>query len=490
MNKQIILYVLGWIMLIEAGFLLLPALVGLVFLEKQGIIFLGVAAAEAIAAIPLLKKPEHRQFTTKDGYIATALSWIVMSLIGALPFYLSGCIPAYIDALFEMVSGFTTTGASIVSSVEDLPNCINFWRCLSHWIGGMGVLVFLLMVLQMAGGSNINLMRAESPGPSVGKITPKMKYTARVLYVVYFALTVLQFILLLCGSMPVFDALCTACATAGTGGFGIKNDSLAGYSPYIQWVTAVFMILFGVNFNVYVMLLFRKWKQAFQMEEVRYYLMIIASAVGLIVWDLRGYFDSFWETLRLAVFQVGSIITTTGFATADFDLWPQTSRLILVVLMFVGACAGSTGGGLKVSRLMIGFKTVLKELHSYVHPKSVRKIKIDGTPLEHEVLRGVNVYFITFGFIFAASVLLISLEGRDLITTFTAVAATINNIGPGLANVGPTSNFSAFSGFSKVVLMFDMLIGRLEIFPMLMLFYPPCWKGVFVKSAPQTRFRF
>lgn len=492
MNKQIVRYVLGWVLALEAGFMLLPALTAAIYGEPEGIWFLVIAFFAALIGIPSIRrKPEGGlAITPKTGYLVTALSWIVMSLVGALPFYYSRCIPSYVDALFEMVSGFTTTGASIVNDVEALPHCMNLWRCLSHWMGGMGVLVFLLMVLQMAGGTNINLMRAESPGPSVGKITPKMRSTARILYIVYFFMTVLHFLLLVLGKMPVFDAICTACGTAGTGGFGIKGDSLASYSPYIQWVTAIFMILFGVNFNLYVFLLFRKWKQALRMEEVWCYFAVIGGAVLLILPGLLRYFDSFGAALRHAVFQVASIITTTGFATANFDVWPQASRVILVMLMFVGACAGSTGGGLKISRLMIGFKSVCKELHTYVYPKSVRKVTVDGVPVESDVMRGISVYFVTFFLLFSASLLLVSLEGHDLVTTFTAVSATINNIGPGLASVGPTRNFALFSDFSKIVMIFDMLIGRLEIFPMLLLFYPPCWKGVLKKQPPQTRFKF
>ncbi len=490
MNKQIIRYILGWVMLIEAIFMLFPALVGAIYREMSGIWFLIIALAEAGIAIPLvLKKPEHNTFTVKDGYIATSLSWILISLIGALPFYLSKQIPSYVDAVFEMVSGFTTTGSTILRDVESLDHTVNFWRCLSHWLGGMGVLVFLLMVLQMAGGSNINLMRAESTGPAVGKITAKMRSTARTLYILYGSLTVILIILLLCGGMPVFDALCTAFGTAGTGGFGIKNDSLASYSPYIQWVVGIFMMLFGVNFNFYVFLLFGKFRQMLKMEEVRVYFAVILSATLIILIDFWGDFDTFGESLRQSFFQVSSIITTTGFATADFDLWPGTSRIVLVLLMFIGACAGSTGGGIKISRLWIGCKTVFKELHTHLYPKGVKKVQMDGAPVDHDIVRGINVYFISYMLLFVTSLLLVSMNGQDLVTTFTAVAATINNIGPGLGQVGPTANFAAFSDFSKIVMTFDMLIGRLEIFPMLLLFYPPTWKGAF-KKQEQTRFKF
>ena len=330
-------------------------------------------------------------------------------------------------------------------------------------------------------------MRAESPGPSVGKLVPKVMHTARILYVIYFGLTIIQVIFLLAGHMPVFDALTTAFGTAGTGGFGIKNDSMMSYSPYIQWVVTIFMILFGINFNAYYLILFRKWKQAFSMEEVHHYLVVIGVAIVTIMISLHNYAMGFAEVLRHAAFQVASIITTTGFATVDYDQWPQTARMVLVILMFIGACAGSTGGGIKVSRFVIMVKMMVRELGSYVYPKSVKRIKIDGKPMEAEVIRSVSVYFITFIILFVASVFCLSFEGRDLVTNFTSVAATINNIGPGLAQVGPTQNFGIFSGFSKYVLMFDMLAGRLELFPLLLLLYPPCWRGLLKKRKHSVK---
>ena len=340
----------------------------------------------------------------------------------------------------------------------------------------MGVLVFLLAVLPLSGGSNINLMKAESPGPSVGKLVPKIKYTARILYVIYIVLTAIEIILLIAGKMPVFHAFCTGFGTAGTGGFGTKNDSFASFSPYLQWVVTIFMILFGVNFNAYYLILFGNIKKALKMDEVRTYFLIIVAAIAVLVLNLIHTMDGFWTVLRHASFQVASIITTTGFSSVDFDLWNQTCRTILVILMFIGACAGSTGGGIKVSRFIIVVKSVIKELNSYLHPKSIKKIKMDGKPVEHEVVRAVNVYFITFIILFTTSVLLISFEGKDMTSNFTAVAATINNIGPGLELVGPTKNFNVYGTFSKYVLMFDMLAGRLELFPLLLLFYPPAWK--------------
>ncbi len=432
------------------------------------------------------KPPKSQVFYLKEGCIATALSWIILSFFGCLPFYLSGEIPSLTDALFETVSGFTTTGASILNNVEGLSYCALFWRSFTHWIGGIGVLVFLLAVIPLSGGSHINLMRAESPGPSVGKLVPKIRYTARILYIIYFAMTILEIILLLLGDMPLFDALTTSFGTAGTGGFGIKNDSFMSYSPYLQWVVTIFMILFGVNFNAYYLLLFGKIKHALSMEEVRTYFIIIFAAAGVIFFNILETCSGIFDALTQSMFQVGSIITTTGFSSVDFNLWPQASKSILVLLMFIGACAGSTGGGIKVSRFILLVKTIAKELNSYIHPKSIKKIKMEGKPVEHEVVRSTNVYFITFMILFSASVLAISFEGKDLITNFTAVAATINNIGPGLELAGPTQNFGHFSLFSKYVLIFDMLAGRLELFPLLILFHPEAWKDLLTRRGAKT----
>ena len=374
------------------------------------------------------------------------------------------------------MSGFTTTGASILNDVEALSHCSIMWRSFTHWIGGMGVLVFLLAVIPMSGGSHINLMRAESPGPSVGKLVPKVGQTARILYLIYLGMTIVELILLLFGGMPLFDAINTSVATAGTGGFGIKNDSLTSYNPYIQWVVTIFMILFGVNFNAYYLILYKQVRKALRMEEVKYYLIIITTSTIIIFLNILSSCANTFDALTKSAFQVSSIISSTGFSTADFDLWPETSRTILVMLMFIGACAGSTGGGIKVSRFVIMIKTVLKELRSYIHPKSIQKINMDDKPVPHEVVRSVNVYMVTFIVLFSSSLLILSLNGKDLITNFTAVATTINNIGPGLNLVGPTQNFSLFSPLSKFVLMFDMLAGRLELFPLLILFHPSVWR--------------
>lgn len=484
MNRSMIRYILGYVVQIEGALMLLPCIVALIYREKEGISYCIVAfMAFLLGAIISHNKPKEQVIYLKEGCVTTALSWIMLSIVGCIPFVLTGEIPHFTDALFETISGFTTTGASVLSDVEALSYCSIFWRSFTHWIGGMGVLVFLLAIIPLSGGSNINLMRAESPGPSVGKLVPKVKHTARLLYAIYIGMTIVEIIFLIAGNMPIFDVFCTAFGTAGTGGFGIKNDSFAGYSPYLQWVVAIFMILFGVNFNMYYFLLFKNVKKAFNMEEVRGYFIIIASAVGIIFVDLLNTAVNAATALRDAVFQVASIITTTGFSSVDFNLWSQHCKVVLVILMFVGACAGSTGGGIKVSRFQIMFKTVGKELDSYIHPKSIKKIKMDGKPIEHEVVRAVNVYFITFTILFVVSVFLVSLEGKDLVTNFTAVAATINNIGPGLEMVGPTSNFSVFGTFSKYVLMFDMIAGRLELFPLLILFYPPLWKDMLVKKT-------
>ena len=488
MNTSIVRRVLGWLLALEGAFMLLPFVVGLIYREDNTWYFLGVGLAAVLLGLALAyKKAVSTVFYMREGCIATALGWIELSFFGCLPFYLSGEIPRFTDAMFETVSGFTTTGASILSDVESLSHCMLFWRSFTHWLGGMGVLVFLLAVIQLPGGSHMNLMKAESPGPSVGKLRPKVRQTARILYVIYFVMTVIEVILLLAGGMQLFDALTTSFGTAGTGGFGIKNDSMAGYSPYLQWVVTVFMALFGVNFNFYYLLLLRRVRDAFSMEEVRTYFFIIGAAICILMWDLRGDGLALADTLRNAAFQVSSIITTTGFATTDFNSWPQTSRTVLVILMFIGACAGSTGGGIKVSRIIVMFRTMIKELGSYIHPKSIRKIEMDGKVIEHEVLRGINVFFVTYMLIFSLSVLAVSIDGLDMVTNFTAVAATFNNIGPGLELVGPSGNFSVFSPVSKWVLMFDMLAGRLEVFPMLLLFYPPCWKNILRHRAAVAR---
>ncbi|MSS62437.1 TrkH family potassium uptake protein [Velocimicrobium porci] len=477
MNYSMIRYITGWMLKLEAYFMLLPCLVALIYKERGGLAFFTVAiVCFVIGKLFTYKKPVNQTFFIREGFVVVTLSWIVLSVMGSIPFVLNGDIPNIINAIFETVSGFTTTGASILSDVEAISKCSLMWRSFTHWIGGMGVFVFLLAVIPLSGGSNMYLMVAESPGPSVGKLVPKVKKTAMILYAIYICMTLAEILFLLLGGMPIFDSLATSFGTAGTGGFGIKNDSMGSYNDYIQWVVTIFMILFGVNFNVYYLGIAKKWKKALRCEEARVYFGIILVSIVIIAFNIRPMFHSIFSTVQHAAFQVGSIITTTGFSTVDFDMWPQLSKTILVLLMFVGACAGSTGGGIKVSRCLIAFKSIKKALDSYVHPRNVKKIKLEGKPVSHEVVRSVNVFLVLYVVLFAASVLLLSINEFDMITNFTAVAATINNIGPGLELVGPSKNFGSFSDLSKIVLTFDMLVGRLELFPVMLFFYPPTWK--------------
>lgn len=483
-----IAYILGWIMKLEGLFMLIPVLVALIYREHNGMWFAIVAVCALVfGAVVTHKKPESNVFYMREGCIATAMSWFIMSVIGCLPFFLSGEIPSFIDALFETVSGFTTTGSTILSDVESLSYCMLFWRGFTHWIGGMGVLVFLLAVIQMTGGSNMNLLRAESPGPAVGKLVPRMMHTARILYVIYLGMTVILFVLLVCGKMSVFESLTTAFSTAGTGGFGIRNDSLASCSPYIQWVVTIFMILFGVNFNAFYFLLLRKWKLLLHMEEVWAYFGVIVAAILIIMTNTYGWVGNVMENLRNTSFQVGSIITTTGFMTVDFDQWPSLSRYVMLFLMMIGACAGSTGGGMKVSRFLLSVKSVLRELNSYLFPKSIKKIKMDGKTVDEEAIRGINVYFTAYMLLVILSTFLVCIDGTDLVSGFSSVLGTFNNIGPGLAKYGPACNFGVASTFSKCVYIFDMLAGRLEIFPVLILLYPPSWRGLLKRRIKRKK---
>ena len=477
MNYRIITYIVGWVFNLQAIFMVLPILTAVIYGEKDIFAFLTAIIICLVIGLPLTrKKPSNKVFYIKDGCVAVALSWVVLSITGAIPFVLSGSIPHPIDAIFETVSGFTTTGASILAEVESLPKSILFWRSFTHWIGGMGVLVFLLSLLPLAGGYHMNLMRAESPGPSVSKLVPKVQSTAKILYGIYLGMTVLQIIFLLLGGVPLFDTLCITFGSAGTGGFGIKNDSLGSYSTYCQVVTTIFIILFGVNFSAYYLILTKKFKAAFHIEEIRYYFGIILASIILIAINTRHMFSGFAQAFQQSAFQVGSIITTTGYSTTDFNQWPALSKTILVLLMFIGACAGSTGGEIKVSRIILLLKAARKEFQLYLHPNAVKKIKMDQKTVPHETLRSTNIFLSVYLIIFCGSVLLISLDNFDLITNFTAVAATLNNIGPGLEIVGPMGNFSSFSYLSKSVLIFDMLAGRLEIFPLLLLFFKNTWK--------------
>ncbi len=456
--------------------MVLPTFIAILYGEKSGFSFVITILLCLVIGIPLMKtKKKNNLFFSKEGFVSVALGWVILSIAGALPFYISGEIPSYVDALFEVISGFTTTGSSVLSDVEALSQCMLFWRSFTHWIGGMGILVFILAILPMTGGERIHILRAESPGPSIEKLVPRMKTTAFMLYAIYLGLTVLQIILLLIGNMPLFDAITVTFGTAGTGGFAIKNSSIADYSIFNQNVITIFMLLFGVNFNIYYLILFRKFKAAVKSEELRFYFLIVFSAIILISFNLGGL-TNFIGSIQVAAFQVASIITTTGFATVDYNSWPTFSKSILVFIMFVGACAGSTGGGIKVSRIVILFKTLKKELSYLIHKRSVKILKFDGNKIEHEVIRSTNVFFVSYMFIFTISVLLVSIDNFDFTTTFTAVAATLNNVGPGLEVVGPIGNYSSFSDFSKLVMMFDMLAGRLEVYPLLLLLSPGTWK--------------
>ena len=478
MNYRMIAYLTGVIILIEAAFMLLPLLVALLYGETSGVWFLATLAAAALLGFVLTRlRPVKRTMYAREGFVVTALAWIVISLIGAAPFALSGQISSYLDAVFETVSGFTTTGASILPNVEALDQCMLFWRSFTHWLGGMGILVFMLALVNLAGGEANHLLRAESPGPSVSKMVPNMRKSSAILYTIYMVMTLAEVVLLVLGGMPLFDSLCHAFGTAGTGGFGVKAASIGYYdSYYLQGVIAVFMVLFGVNFNVYFFLLMRKFSMALRNTELRAYLAIVLVSTVTIALNIAGMMPSLYDAFHHAFFTVSSIITTTGFATVDFNQWPELSRLLLVLLMIVGACAGSTGGGVKVSRFVILTKATAHEIRRLLHPRSVKVLTMDGKPIGRETIQGVQGYMMVYFFVTVISMLLVSLDNFDLTTTITAVEATLNNIGPGLNLVGPTENFALFSPMSKIVLTMDMLLGRLELFPVLILLMPSTWR--------------
>ena len=484
MNRKIIGRLMGFLLLLEGVFLLPPALLSWADGEGAALgAFLGtIALCLGLGGLLLLLcRNAKRDFYAREGFLIVSLGWVVLSAMGALPFWFSGEIPSYVDALFETISGFTTTGASILTNVEGLSRGLLFWRSFTHWLGGMGILVFLLAIVPMGkeGGYSVHILRAESPGPSVGKLVPKMRQTAGILYLLYILLTVLDVVFLLLGKMPLFDALCTAFGTAGTGGFGIKNTSMAGYSPYIQSVCTVFMALFGVNFNLYFFLLLGKVKDVFRSEELWTYLAILLGAMAIITADimhLPEYGGKVGAAFRDASFAVSSIMTTTGFATADFNLWPQLARSILVVLMAIGACAGSTGGGMKCARILLLGKAMKATVKQSLHPRSVNLIRMDGRRVDESTMQGLYGYVMAYGFILVFSFLILSTDRLSLETNMTAVMACLNNIGPGLDLVGPTGNYAVFSPLSKLVLMVDMLLGRLEIFPLLILLSPHTWR--------------
>lgn len=483
MNYKMMGRFLAQILFLE-GLFMIPALLISFACGDTGVVRSFLYTMALIAGLCALLFPICKgapsAFYATEGMICVALSWIVLSIVGCLPFRFSGEIPRFIDAFFEIVSGFTTTGASILTDVEALSRGLLYWRSFSHWVGGMGVLVFLLAIAPSGDkgtGFTMHLLRAESPGPSVGKLVPKMRKTAAILYMLYVALTALDVIFLLLGRMPVFEAVCTAFGTAGTGGFGVKADSMASYSPYLQNVTTVFMLLFGVNFSCYYLLLLRQFRAVFRDEELRLYFGIVLGSIALIIWNLRGFYPTFRETVRHAAFQVSSIITTTGFATTDFDLWPGFSKTILLCLMVVGACAGSTGGGLKVARLLLLLKTTRRNISQMLNPRKVLLVRNNDQVVDEQVLSNTNAYLSAYVIILFVSFMLISLDDFSTGTNFSAVLCCFNNIGPGLELVGPTCNFSSFSVLSKLVLILDMLLGRLEIFPLLVLFSPQTWRG-------------
>ena len=481
MNFRIIAYIVGWVCNFQAIFMVLPCITALVYQEHEFFAFLISMILCLIAGIPLTaRKPKNKVFYTKDGCVAVALSWLALCIFGSVPFVLSGSIPHPIDAFFETVSGFTTTGSSILTDVEVLPHCILMWRSFTHWIGGMGVLVFVLVLTSLDKKNTMYLMRAEVPGPEKDKLVPKAMATARILYGMYFALTAVEIVLLLFGGMSPFDSIIHAFSTAGTGGFSNYANSIGQLdSAYIDGVITVFMILFGINFNLFYLLLLRQFKPVWKNEELRTYLAIIATAIALITWNITSLYGNPLKAFRYAAFQVASIITTTGFSTADYMKWPTMSQTIIIILMIIGACASSTGGGIKVSRFLIVVKSIKKELKQMVHPKSVNLIRINGKKMNPDIVQNVFVYLVAYAGIAGLSVLLVSIDDFDFATNLGSVMGTLNNIGPGLGVSGPAGNFAQFSPFSKLVFCMDMLIGRLEIFPFLMLFTSISWRKKF-----------
>lgn len=478
MNRKMIFYTVGQLILLDGVLMLLPCAVSLIYAEYRcALSFFAVAAGAVVLglALRISLRNTDRTIYAREGFITVALAWIILSAVGALPFVISGDIPSYVDAFFEIVSGFTTTGASILTDVESLNHGALFWRSFSHWIGGMGVLVLMMAIMPTGEGRSIHLMRAEMPGPKVDKIVPKVRGNAKILYIMYIALTMAEVILLLCGGMNLFESLIHSFGTAGTGGFGVRGDSIASYSPYIKWVITIFMLIFGVNFNIYYLMLIKRFSQAVRSEELRAYILIVLVSVGVITANVYSLYSGFGEALTEAAFQVSSILTTTGYSTVDFDLWPTMSKTILLLLMFIGGCAGSTAGGLKVSRIIILAKTARRELTRLLHPRSVGSLKFEGKTLEDEVNRGVLSYFALYSFVFAIVLFFISFEPFDLETNISAVCACFNNIGPGFGAVGPMANYAGYTAFSKILLSAAMLLGRLEIYPLLLTLAPTTW---------------
>lgn len=477
MNRKMILYMVGRIALIIALLLLIPFAVAIIYSEKSALSFIISSAISAVIGLFLtrLGNKADRTIFAREGFVIVAVAWILMSALGALPFVVSGEVTSFADAFFETVSGFTTTGASILTDIESISHGLLFWRSFTHWIGGMGVLVFIMAIFPSDSGRSIHIMRAEMPGPIVGKLVPKIRETAKILYLIYIFLTAFQIILLICGGMPVFDSFVHAFGTAGTGGFGIKSNSIAGYSPYLQWVITVFMLIFGINFNLYYLILVGRAKSAIKSGELWCYLLIVAVATGLISWQIAPMFNGAEETVRTAAFQVSSIITTTGYSTVDFNLWSSFSKGVILILMFIGGCAGSTAGGLKVSRVMLLFKMIKRDIRKLLHPRSVGVVRLEGKKVDEPTISGVGVYFAIYITIFSVIFLLLCLEGLNFETTFTAAATCFNNVGPGFGAVGPASSFAMLSVPAKYLLSVAMLFGRLEIYPLLIALSPSTW---------------
>ena len=478
MNRKLVLSTIGQITMLEALMLVLPLLVSFLYSDGCWLYFLLTGLIALGIGLPLWLCFRHsgHEYFAKEGFVTTGLAWLILSAIGALPFFLSRQIPSYVDAFFETVSGFTTTGASILDDVEFMSRSLLFWRSFTHWVGGMGVLVLLVAVLPTVSGRTIHVLRAEMPGPTMGKLVPKIKDTAKILYLIYIGMTVAEILLLVIGGMPLFDSIVHSFGSAGTGGFGIKNNSIAGYSHYCQWVITVFMFLFGVNFNLYFMILIGRIKPALLSDELRAYVLFALAAALFIGINIYPMYHNVADTVRLSAFQVSSIMTTTGYSTVNFDDWPDFSRTILIVLMFIGACAGSTGGGLKVSRVVLLMRTVKREFQHMLHPRSIGTVRFEGKPVDNMTLVSISTYFGLYMAIYAVLLLIVSLEPEfNFTSNFSAVAACYNNIGPGLSLVGPTQSYSGYSDLSKIVLAFSMLLGRLELYPILFIFTPSTW---------------
>jgi len=470
-------YILGWMLMLEGLLMLLPVLVSIIYKEKAGISYMIVAVICCLIGFCLTRKKEERQaLFAREGFVAVAMSWIVISIFGAIPFILSGEIPSIIDAIFESVSGFTTTGASVLDDIAVLSNTSLFWRSFTHWIGGMGVFILILTVLPMAGGNNMHLMRAELPGPSVGKLVPRIKETAKILYTIYFSMTLLEILVLLLIGTPLFDAITIAFGTAGTGGFAIKNSGLFEYSTELRIVITVFMFLFGVNFHAYYLLYKGKVSTIFKMEEIRWYIGIVVFFAAIITFTLYEVFGSISEAFESAIFHTVSMITTTGYMATDFSVWPQMPKNLLFILMFFGACAGSTAGSIKISRIIILLKAVKKEVNYFIHPNDVKVIKFNGRAVNQETINSVGMFLITYAIIFASSLFFLSFDNLSIATNITAISVSLNNVGLGLELLGSDASYSMFTPLSKIVLMFNMLAGRLELYPILLLLSPKVWK--------------